>query len=379
MLVLNGDRRGITEAEKAVLERLRGWNGAFLIGGVALSGAFVSERGDDGEVGESDLLVITPKLCVVIEVEAIRRPVDGTLSCPEDEAWSMPGIDGDPVALRGNDINPVEQAREGVFLAKALAGEVGNDDAFVLGLVLVVPQPKHKLALDRGRWSATADVRVGMLKDLRRWFQRYGEDRAICWTAEQVHSLLSILNFAHQVTVDDLVEQGFPDELTPHSTIPLPAAAVPATDRIPVPDVAPTLTWRGDPFSWLDNPTSPPPERDHADVAPSPDPLPVQSRPLAPEPRTFRSELESRPLPSRVVRTPDPSQRRFNSAVAGAIALCVTVIGALLVYVNLHLGATPKDSGAGTPVNAPAGTPASSAERPHPTSLPGCFPFQADC
>ncbi|WP_067709368.1 nuclease-related domain-containing protein [Nocardia yamanashiensis] len=377
MLVLNGDRRGITDAEKAVLERLRGWNGAFLIGGVALSGAFVSERGDDGEVGESDLLVITPKLCVVIEVEAIRRPVDGTLSCPEDEAWSMAGIDGDPIVLRGNDINPVDQAREGVYLAKALAAEVGNHDAFVLGLVLVVPQPKHKLALDRGRWSASAEVRVGMLKDLRRWFQRYGEDRSICWTAEQVHSLLSVLNFAHQITVDELIEQGFPDELTPHSTIPLPAVAVPATDRIPVPDVAPTLTWRGDPFSWLDASSSPPPEPAIAEVALGPDPLPVEPRPRVSEPRLFLPEPQ--PLPSRLARAATPPQRRFNRALAGVIALCATVIGALLVYVNVQLGATPKDSGAGAPISRPAATPSTPSEAPHPTTLPGCYPFQPDC
>lgn len=147
---------------------------------------------------------------MVIEVKRITGPVDGVLSSPVQGPWSLPGIEGDPVALRHNDINPLDQAREGVFLARTVAAECGNRQAFILGLVLVLPQVKHILALDRGRGPSEADLRVTTLEDLHRWFQRYGEVRPVCWTAEQVHEVLSVLNFAQS-----------------------------------------NLSWRGDPYSWI--------------------------------------------------------------------------------------------------------------------------------
>jgi len=69
MLVVNGDRSGIPPTERIVLDWLRTWNGAYTIGGVAISGCYLPDRRRGRRATEADLVVITPHACVVIEVK----------------------------------------------------------------------------------------------------------------------------------------------------------------------------------------------------------------------------------------------------------------------------------------------------------------------
>ncbi|MFE2994012.1 hypothetical protein ACFXG4_03220 [Nocardia sp. NPDC059246] len=89
MLVINGDGSRVPGTEKEVPDWLRIWNGDYRIGdyrigGIAISGCYIPDRrpGHSGNATEADLVIITPQLCVVIQVEGLTEPVDGQMTCP---------------------------------------------------------------------------------------------------------------------------------------------------------------------------------------------------------------------------------------------------------------------------------------------------------
>lgn len=239
MLVINGDRSRIPATEKTVLHWLRSWHGEHMIAGVAISGCYIGDhrRRHTRNATEADLVVITPHACVAIEVKGITAPISGELSCPANGPWSMPGITGDPVHIRRSDANPFDQVGASTFNLKNLAKQLGID-AFVSGLVLVLPHPGCTLALAKTDLRTGIDVVVGNPGDLRAWFHTTVNRRA-SWDAEQAHAVLTALNFGHAVTVYDLIAEGFPGQAAQ------PADAKPAPplrqQRSPRPDLGQDL------------------------------------------------------------------------------------------------------------------------------------------
>ncbi|WP_067464028.1 nuclease-related domain-containing protein [Nocardia amamiensis] len=71
MLVIN-ERTTAPRSEQRVLDWLRSWTGQYVIVGLAISGCYVPDRNRKGEAQEADLVVITPRAAVVIEVKVHR-------------------------------------------------------------------------------------------------------------------------------------------------------------------------------------------------------------------------------------------------------------------------------------------------------------------
>lgn len=146
------------------------------------------------------------------------------LWCPANGPWSIPGVPGSPVHIRQNDVNPVNQVIGGVFNLKHLTSRAGMD-AFISGLVLVMPHPRCSITLAKRDLPTGMDVLVGSLPELRTWFQGLARRKAF-WTAEQAHAVLAALNYGHAVTIADLAAQGFTSE---HPATPTPRPAGPTS------------------------------------------------------------------------------------------------------------------------------------------------------
>ena len=109
MLVVNAERNK-SGAEQAVVDSLVNSS----LPGVAVSGCYIPHRRGKG-AGEADLLVVTPYSCTVVEVKGLRERVSGELSCSANSRWSLPGVTGDPVHVRGGDTNPLVNLVLGCF------------------------------------------------------------------------------------------------------------------------------------------------------------------------------------------------------------------------------------------------------------------------
>ncbi|MFE3052441.1 hypothetical protein [Nocardia sp. NPDC059239] len=219
---------------------LRIWNGDYRIGGIAISGCYIPDRrpGTSSNATEADLVIITPQLCVVIQVEGLTEPVDGQMTCPADGPWTHSAIEGPPVHVRRNDTNPLDRVSAGTVNLKNLTRQDRIGDTFVSGLVLVTPPDGHTLTLATTWMPTGIDVRVGTLSDLRLWFYIRAARRPPVWTAEQVHALLRALNLADTVSFADLAAEGFA------CAAPSPSPAAGARSARPAPTLA------GNP--WLD-------------------------------------------------------------------------------------------------------------------------------
>ncbi|MBF6337223.1 NERD domain-containing protein [Nocardia abscessus] len=211
MLVIN-ERTTAPRSEQRVLNWMRTWTGQYVIVGLAISGCYLPERDRKDETQEADLVVITPRAAVVIEVKgAVPEATTGVLSVQANGRWRLSGFAGDPIHVRDNDSSPFDQVTSNVFNLKALVRK-HNAEAFVDGLIVVVPPENSNLTLNvESRRRGCAVVLGTTPVDLRAWFHRTAS-RKLIWTAERTHALLTDLNLGDQVTVDDLVADGFPPE-----------------------------------------------------------------------------------------------------------------------------------------------------------------------
>ncbi|WP_460726916.1 nuclease-related domain-containing protein [Nocardia heshunensis] len=155
--VVNAARSGIEPTELQVISALRRVDGA----GIAVSGARVTVSGNPS--AEVDLLVILPNLALVLEVKGIRERAGGTLYCPVQGDWSLPGVVGDPVHSQQSG-NPREQVERVMYGFKNLADDVTGIRLFVDGLVLVVGWPGLPLNRRQGPHRHAAGPRRAGLR-----------------------------------------------------------------------------------------------------------------------------------------------------------------------------------------------------------------------
>ncbi|MEV6389023.1 nuclease-related domain-containing protein [Nocardia xishanensis] len=214
MLVIN-ERTAMPRSEQRVLEWMRTWTGQYVIVGLAISGCYIPERDHSGRAQEADLLVITPRAVVVLEVKGMAPDASaGTLTVQANGRWRLSGFEGDPIHVREQDTSPFDQVTNNVFNLKALVSK-RHPDAFVDGLVVVVPPRESTVTLNVESRRHGCGVVLGSTPgELRAWFHRTAGRRFV-WTAEDVHALLEELNFGDKVTVEGLVAEGFPRERKP--------------------------------------------------------------------------------------------------------------------------------------------------------------------
>ncbi|MEU6191839.1 NERD domain-containing protein [Nocardia sp. NPDC047038] len=211
MLVIN-ERTTAPRSEQRVLDWMRSWTGQYVIVGLAISGCYLPDRERKDETQEADLVVITPRAAVVVEVKGtVPEATSGVLSVQANGRWRLSGYAGDPIHVRDHDSSPFDQVTNNVFNLKTLVRK-HNAEAFVDGLIVVVPPKDSNLTLNiESRRRGCAVVLGAGQADLRAWFHRTAS-RKLIWTAERTHALLTDLNLGDQITVDDLVADGFPAE-----------------------------------------------------------------------------------------------------------------------------------------------------------------------
>ncbi|MBF6208409.1 NERD domain-containing protein [Streptomyces gardneri] len=211
MLVIN-ERTTAPRSEQRVLDWMRTWTGQYVIVGLAISGCYLPDRERKDETQEADLVVITPRAAIVVEVKgAVPEATSGVLSVQANGRWRLSGYAGDPIHVRDHDSSPFDQVTNNAFNLKALVRK-HNAEAFVDGLIVVVPPKDSNLTLNiESRRRGCAVVLGTGQADLRAWFHRTAS-RKLIWTAERTHALLTDLNLGDQVTVEDLAADGFPPE-----------------------------------------------------------------------------------------------------------------------------------------------------------------------
>ncbi|MEU2035716.1 nuclease-related domain-containing protein [Nocardia amamiensis] len=213
MLVIN-ERTTAPRSEQRVLDWMRSWTGQYVIVGLAISGCYLPVRYRTGEAQEADLVVITPRAAVVIEVKGtVPEAMTGVLSVQANGRWRLSGFDGDPVHVRDHDSSPFDQVTNNVFNLKELVRK-HHSEAYVDGLIVVVPPRESTVTLNiESRRKGCGVVLGNSPVELRAWFHRTAS-RKLIWTAERVHALLGDLNLADQVSIEDLAADGFPLERT---------------------------------------------------------------------------------------------------------------------------------------------------------------------
>ncbi|MGK8501195.1 NERD domain-containing protein [Nocardia asiatica] len=211
MLVIN-ERTTAPRSEQRVLDWMRTWTGQYVIVGLAVSGCYLPDRERKDETQEADLVVITPRAAVVVEVKGtVAEATSGVLSVQANGRWRLSGYAGDPIHVPDHDSSPFDQVTNNVSNLNALVRK-HNAEAVVDGLIVVVPPDDSNLTLNiESRRRGCAVVLGAGQADLRAWFHRTAS-RKLVWTAERTHALLTDLNLGDQVTIDDLVADGFPPE-----------------------------------------------------------------------------------------------------------------------------------------------------------------------
>ncbi|WP_063064142.1 NERD domain-containing protein [Nocardia violaceofusca] len=275
MLIINGD---ITKpkTEQQVVEWLANY---VTHPGIAVSGVYVPRL--DGGSTEAGLLVFTPHAVAVIEVDVLRKKARGPLSCSMNERWSAPGIHGDPVQLRGDDLNPLHQVRRPVSALRTFVAELTRGpEPFVDGLILLMPKSGSTLTLDKGPMPGGFTVLLGdSASQLYSWFGRTAQHRdRTPWTAELVVTVLTALRVDRTRDAEsrrrlyaDLVGEGFPTEVPAvrgdGDTDPTASSAAPSGAPTAQPDPA----GQTEPFAQADPASShiPPSQDESTPAAPS--------------------------------------------------------------------------------------------------------------
>lgn len=211
--VRNDDPSRLSSTERTVVNWLKSWSGPHAVPGIAVV-----------QCQDADVVVWTPQTCVVVGVHGFTERVTGTLTCAQDEPWT---VDGKPAPIDG-DADPLERVRrQTVDLAHQLRSAPGREHVPVSGLVLLVPQLGSRVKLEKGPLPAGIDVLIGDgPSSLRAYFTKLAEGADPSWDAAQVGQALGALGFAAAATYSDLVSEGFPAPETARSAAP-PLAAAP--------------------------------------------------------------------------------------------------------------------------------------------------------
>ncbi|MFF0498323.1 NERD domain-containing protein [Nocardia aobensis] len=306
MLIINGD---ITKpkTEQQVVEWLANY---VTHPGIAVSGVYVPRL--DGGSAEAGLLVFTPHAVAVIEVDVLRKKARGPLSCSMNERWSAPGIHGDPVQLRGDDLNPLHQVRRPVSALRTFVADLTRGpEPFVDGLILLMPKSGNTLTLDKGPMPGGFTVLLGdSASQLYSWFGRTAQhrDRAP-WTAELVVTVLTALRVDRTRDAEsrrrlyaDLVGEGFPTEVPSvrrdGDTDPTASSAAPSGAPTAQPDPA----GQTEPYAQADPASSHiPPARDESTPTAPSNPAYISTPPGTPDAQpemAYEVEANSQAVPT---------------------------------------------------------------------------------
>ncbi|AHH21942.1 hypothetical protein NONO_c71840 [Nocardia nova SH22a] len=243
MLIINAETRKPGTEQKA-LGFLRDYSRN---PGIAISGLQIPDR-HRRRTTEADVVVFMPFAAAVIEVKGIVQPVGGTLSCPVNGRWSMPGIDGDPIHVRGSDTNPLHQVADPMYGLKNLARELAPDrEPFIDGLVLIVPHSGTTVSLDKDdALPPGQDILLGADSGpLWKWLNRKAfRARTDPWTVELVVAVLAAIGLDQAGIPEEaahlraaLIREGFTTE-GPATMPEAGAAAEPADSEFSTPALA---------------------------------------------------------------------------------------------------------------------------------------------
>ncbi|MBU3067928.1 hypothetical protein KO481_41250 [Nocardia sp. NEAU-G5] len=380
--VRGDDPSRLSSTERTVVNWLKSWTGSHALGGIAL----VRSRA-------ADVIVWTPKTCVVVVVKGFTERVNGTLRCSDTEPWT---IDGALAPLEDVDqgTEPMDEIHYRTSeLERELRSAPGRESVAVMGIVLIIPQLGTRIALEKGPLPPGIDVVVGDgPSSLRAYFTRIAGDESGAggpdsWDAAQVGQALGMLGFAAAATYSDLVAEGFGTPSAKRAAAPEPVAAQRAA-ALPVPEPEPAPP-RSAPRPTPPRPRSAPP-REFA-AAPPPVTPPrefaaarAQSPAGAPESGAAPS-YQPTPQPYSVPFDPRPPKAerppRGNRSIAPLIVLGFLVV--VLAVAAMCTGGgggkrtTPAPGSSQTTLTTPPSfTTAPERTIPTDTNGPACFPLQ---
>ncbi|WP_067544955.1 NERD domain-containing protein [Nocardia crassostreae] len=339
--VRNDDPSRLSSTERTVVNWLKSWSGPHAVPGIAIV-----------QCQDADVVVWTPQTCVVVGVHGFTERVTGTLSCAQDQPWT---VDGKPAPIDG-DADPLERVRrQTVSLAGQLRSAPGREHVPVSGLVLLVPQLGSRVKLDKGALPPGIDVLIGDgPSSLRAYFTKLAEGAEPAWDAAQVGQALGALGFAAAANYSDLISEGFPQPASAAGA-PLPMSAAPT---VVVPSV---------PVESLSAPPAP-----AAPIPPAQSPEP--GRPSAPEPASRATggpagPPASRPEPAAAQQVPPTPQSSRPHPAAAAAAGAGAAAAAAAAYRAVSGTSEPQQS-------RPAPLPSGPATQQSPTypGTPPSFP-----
>ncbi|WP_280335517.1 hypothetical protein [Nocardia wallacei] len=206
--VRNDDPSRLSSTERTVVNWLKSWTGSHALSGIAV----VKAHG-------ADLIVWTPRACVVVVVKGFTERRNGPLTVADTAPWT---IDGHIAPLEGvqTGTEPMDEIRTRTAeIERVLRAAPGRQHVAVMGVVLVIPQLGTRVSLEKGALAPGLDVVVGDgPSSLRAYFtQLTGADQAEggvarpdAWDAAQVGQALGALGFAAAATYSDLIAEGFP-------------------------------------------------------------------------------------------------------------------------------------------------------------------------
>lgn len=333
--VRNDDPSRLSSTERTVVNWLKSWTGAHALPGIAV----VQAHG-------ADVVVWTPKTCVVMVVKGFAERVNGALTVAADAPWTIDGRIA-PLDEVQSGTEPMEQvcARTDE-IEQLLRGAPGRERVGVMGIVLVIPQLGTRVQLEKGVLPDGIDVVVGDgPSSLRSYITRITADEPDSWDAAQVGQALGALGFAAAATYSDLTSEGFPAPRT-GSDAPPPPAAPPRES----PPTAPTYGAPQSPGA-AQQPYAPPAQ---------PYSVPFDPRPPAP----VRTHSRGRGIAPLVV-----------------LALLVVILATAALCTGGSTRTTPARPGPGASTPVPTSTFTTAPERtiPQQTAGPACYPFQPGC
>ncbi|MEV0299130.1 nuclease-related domain-containing protein [Nocardia sp. NPDC050710] len=207
MLVINNSPTKVY-SEARVARWLRGWTGKHALAGVAIANYHIPDL-RTSSTQQADFIILTPQTAVIVEVKGTDSEVThGVLTAEANGPWHSTASDRDPVLTRDCDTHPVDQALSAAYLFKDLTDKHNPGNAFVSAVVVIVPPHNSTVRLKVGPMPTGCHVVLGN-SGLRAWFHKTGRHTRI-WSAEQVYSLLNAMNLGGELTIPDLVAEGFP-------------------------------------------------------------------------------------------------------------------------------------------------------------------------
>ncbi|MGY1946349.1 nuclease-related domain-containing protein [Nocardia asiatica] len=312
MLVIN-TRPTIEPSEARVAHWMSHWNGRYALRGVAISSYHLPGRDNAGQ--QADFVLLTPQVSAVLEVKGTHHDLThGVITAEPNGRWHHSTDDRDPVHTRANDLNPIDQALSATYLLKALVEKHNPGRSFVSAVVVIVPPRRSKLRLQVGSLPTGCEVVLGN-PGLRRWLHRTARRDPI-WTAEQAYSLLNAMNLGPELTIGDLIAEGFP---------PLEATPITSTARR-----AKTATTAAASTPTASQPTSDQPPASPTRVASSPG---ASSRVAPRQPTAHRGPQQ----PGHAGAEPRPRRRRQQIAAL----IVVVAVWAILWLLVAHYHHTP--------------------------------------